>query len=146
MSELAQFNIARLAYDWENPAVDDFRAGLDKINRLAEDTPGFVWRMDGPTANARAGEVYDSSRIAVTLSVWEDIDVLREFVYQSEHFDYLRRRKEWFGQWDGPSLVLWWIPEGQRPTIRQAQQKLTLLAEIGPSRDAFTFAHPHPTR
>ena len=49
------------------------------------------------------------------------------------------RRFEWFERWDGPSVVLWWQPVGTIPTIEEAFRRLELLADHGPTPEAFTF-------
>src|SRR5262249_25008491 len=59
-----------------------------------------------------------------------------------EHVGFLRRRAEWFEKLDGPPTVLWWVPTGRRPTLVEAKRRLELLAELGPTAEAFTFAHP----
>ena len=43
--ELAQLNIARMKEPLESPTMADFVANLDRINALAESSPGFVWRL-----------------------------------------------------------------------------------------------------
>jgi len=42
--ELAQLNVARMKEPLESPTMADFVANLDRINALAEGSPGFVWR------------------------------------------------------------------------------------------------------
>ena len=42
--ELAQLNIALMKEPLESPGMADFVANLDRINALAESSPGFVWR------------------------------------------------------------------------------------------------------
>jgi hypothetical protein len=44
---LAQCNIGRLRAPLESPLIADFVAVLDPINRLADEAPGFVWRLQG---------------------------------------------------------------------------------------------------
>jgi Domain of unknown function (DUF3291) len=51
----------------------------------------------------------------------------------------MRRRNEWFEQIRDAYIVLWWIPEGQRPTPKEAIEKLELLKKTGPSEEAFNF-------
>ena len=80
----------------------------------------------------------------VNLTVWESIEALREFAYQSGHVEVLRRRREWFVPLDGPSLVLWWVPAGHRPTVEEARERLERLAADGPTPHAFTLKTPFP--
>ncbi len=76
--------------------------------------------------------------------MWQSADALRGFVYRTAHLEPMRRRREWFVPFDGPYLVLWWIPAGAVPTIAEAADRLDLLRRNGPSPEAFTLREPHP--
>jgi hypothetical protein len=79
------------------------------------------------------------------MSVWESLEALRTFVYSSHrHLDVMRRRREWFERMGEMHLVLWWVPAGHRPTVAEAEERLTLLRALGPSPDAFTFRRHFP--
>jgi hypothetical protein len=78
--------------------------------------------------------------VILTLSVWVSLAALRTFVFKSEHADFLRRRRQWFLPYGGPSVTLWWVPNGTRPTLDEAMCRLSHLTEHGPSEEAFTFA------
>lgn len=43
--QLAQLNIAAMREPLESPSMADFVANLERINALAERSPGFVWRL-----------------------------------------------------------------------------------------------------
>ena len=43
--ELAQLNIARLLAPIDSEQLVDFVANLDRINALADQSPGFIWRL-----------------------------------------------------------------------------------------------------
>jgi hypothetical protein len=54
---LAQLNIAKMKFAIDAPELDEFVARLEDVNTLADDSPGFVWRLqslrqNGPTAGA----------------------------------------------------------------------------------------------
>ncbi len=51
---LAQVNIARTRAPLDHPLMTDFVAQLDRINALADATPGFVWRLQTAEGNATA--------------------------------------------------------------------------------------------
>jgi tetratricopeptide (TPR) repeat protein len=87
---------------------------------------------------------FEDERMAINMSVWESLDALQQFVYRSEHLAPLRDRSKWFEPIDGPILALWWVPAGHVPTVAEAADRLKLLKERGPSRDAFTFRQPFP--
>jgi hypothetical protein len=141
---LAQFNVARLRAPLTDPSMSGFVAGLDTINALADSAPGFVWRLaEGPDGDATSVRPLDPD-VIVTMTVWDSVESLRAFSYQSAHLDYLHRRRDWFLPHDFPaSLVLWWIPAFQIPTVEEACKRLERLAH-GPSPEAFTFRRAFP--
>ncbi|GIE84204.1 DUF3291 domain-containing protein [Actinoplanes regularis] len=136
---LAQMNTARLLAPLEDPSMAEFVAGLTLMNELADRSPGFVWRLAGENGDGTIAAPTDPSRI-YTLSVWESPEHLRAYAYQSEHLDYLRRRREWFHpNGHQAALVMWWTPVGRLPTLRQAVSRLGRLQADGPTPEAFTF-------
>jgi Domain of unknown function (DUF3291) len=141
---LAQFNVARLRAPLTDPSMSQFVAGLDTINALADSSPGFVWRLaEGPDGDATTVRPLDPD-VIVTLSVWDSVESLRAFSYQSAHLDYLRRRRDWFLPHDFPaSLVLWWVSACHLPTVGEACKRLERVA-AGPSPEAFTFRTAFP--
>jgi Domain of unknown function (DUF3291) len=140
---LAVFNIARIAAPLDSEQLKDFMDGLDPINALGEQAPGFVWRytVDG-TNNATAARPFDDADVIVNFGVWASRESLWEFVYRSQHLDFLRRRREWFQHPTEAYLVLWWVPAGHIPSLTEAKQRLDLLRQHGPGPDAFTFREP----
>ena len=136
--ELAQLNIALMKEPLESPRMADFVANLDRINALAESSPGFVWRMQTEGGNATALRPLGDD-ILVNISVWRDVESLNRYVYRSAHAEIMRRRKEWFERMREAWVVLWWIPKGHRPTVAEAAARLELLRAKGPTEEAFTF-------
>jgi hypothetical protein len=145
MSEfhLAQLNIAILKEPLDSPLLADFVANLDRINALAESSPGYLWRLQTEEGNATAFRPLGENTI-VNMSVWKDLESLQQYVYKSAHIDIMRRRKEWFEHMSEAFLVLWWIPDNHRPTINEAIEKLEHLRQHGPTSNAFTFRKPFP--
>jgi len=142
---LAQANIGRFRAPIESPVMEGFRTQLDPINKLADDSPGFVWRLQTEDGDATAIRPYaDDNMMAINMSVWESLESLQGFVYKSRHVDTLRGRHQWFEQIEGPILVLWWIPVGQIPTVDDARERLAHLRQHGPTAHAFTFRTPFP--
>jgi hypothetical protein len=141
--ELAQLNIARMMQPLDSPGMADFVANLDRINALAESSPGFVWRLkDDAGSDTACWPVADT---LVNLSVWRDVDALRHFAYKTAHVEIMRRRAEWFARIQGAYLVLWWVPRDHRPTVEEARQRLELLQSMGPTADAFSFGQEFPS-
>ncbi|WP_416896712.1 MAG: DUF3291 domain-containing protein [Minwuia sp.] len=142
---LAQLNIARWKVDPDGAAAADFVNSLDRINALAEASPGFVWRLkDDDTGNAMSVEQPFGEGHIVNLSVWTSIKALRAFVYASGHRDVMARRREWFANAGAPHMVLWWVPAGHRPDVMEARDRLQTPAALGAGPDAFTFARSFP--
>lgn len=141
---LAQVNIAKARAPLDHPLMKGFVDQLEHINRLAETSPGFVWRLQTDEGDATAIRAFDDPLIIVNLSVWESVEALREYVYSGEHLSVLRSKRDWMEKLPTPSLALWWLPEGELPDVLMARQKLELLQAQGPSAEAFTFARPSP--
>jgi hypothetical protein len=142
--QLAQANVARMRAPLQDPIMEGFRSQLERINAVADASPGFVWRLQTEDGDATAIRAFDDDRIIFNMSVWESREALHEYVYRSDHLGPLRNRREWFEPMDGPILVLWWIPAGHVPTVEEAKGKLRVLKESGPTQDAFTFRQSFP--
>ena len=141
---LAQLNIARLLAPVDSPQLADFVARLAEINALADAAPGFVWRFQTEDGDATALRPYDDDQIIINYSVWESPEALRNYVYQSGHAEVMKRRREWFSRMSQPYMVLWWVPEGHRPSMGEAKERLDLLRQQGPTANAFTFRQIFP--
>jgi len=136
--QLAELNVATLRSPLDSPELKDFVANLDRINALAEGSPGFVWRLKGDGNDATSLRPLGDN-VLVNMSVWRDVDALREYVYKSAHIEIMRRRREWFERPTGSPFALWWVPEGHEPTVAEAVARLQHLHKHGPSAEAFTF-------
>jgi hypothetical protein len=82
--------------------------------------------------------------LIVNMSVWESIDTLADFAYRSAHREVMAGRRQWFERMSEAYLVLWWVAAGAIPTVADAEARLRLLREVGPSPDAFTMKSPFP--
>jgi hypothetical protein len=141
---LAQVNIGKFRKPPADPVNAEFMGNLDRVNAIAEASPGFVWRLKDDTNNATAIRVFDDPDMAINMSVWESVEQLAAFAYrQMDHRSIMRRRKEWFEE-TKVYMVLWWIPAGTLPTLHDAKAKLAHLEAHGPTADAFTFKQPFP--
>jgi Domain of unknown function (DUF3291) len=139
MRHLAQANIARRRGPLDSPVMRGFVVALDPVNRIAERSPGFVWRLGSSQSHGATTLCDGSFPVIVNLSVWESYEALHAFVYHSPHGAYLRRRARWFEPSPQPSTVLWWVEAGQRPTVEEALRRLRHLRAHGPSPQAFTL-------
>ncbi len=137
---LAQVNIRRLLASIDDPSIAEFVNQLDEMNQLAEDSPGFIWRMqDGDNSSVHA-TVYDDPLLKMNLSVWRSIKDLKSYAYRSDHLKVLKDRGKWFAKMNEPHLALWWFPIGDpMPDAAEAKKRLNYLKQHGPSIRAFTF-------
>jgi hypothetical protein len=139
--QIAEFNIARVVSALTDPVMKEFVDNLDRVNALAEASEGFVWRLkDDATGDATVISVFDDPEIIVNLSVWEDIDALKSYVYRSHHASFLTRRKEWFNLMRQPYFVMWWIRSGYLPDIEEAKERLEHFRGHGNTPYAFNTA------
>lgn len=136
---LAHANIARMRAALDDPRMAGFVERLEPLNRLADSSPGFVWRLQDEDGDATAIRVFEDERILFNMSVWESIEALEAYTYSSAHVEAVRSRGEWFERRHRPGLVLWWIGADRLPTVEDARERFELLWSIGPSADAFTF-------
>jgi hypothetical protein len=136
--QLAQLNIAALKAPLDSPELKDFVDNLDRINELAEKSPGFVWRLKGDGNDATSLRPLGEN-IIINMSVWRDVEALRDYVYKSAHTAILKRKREWFTRMAEAPFALWWIPEGHEPTVAEAVARLDHLRKHGPTAEAFTF-------
>jgi hypothetical protein len=125
----------------DDPIMAQFVAQLPPINALADESPGFVWRLQSEGGDATSIKVYDDDMIIVNLTVWESVEALRQYVYKSAHSAVLRDRKRWFEKFDGPYYALWWVPTGHLPDTQEGMERLEYLREHGDTAQAFSFKH-----
>ncbi|MFN7119007.1 MAG: DUF3291 domain-containing protein [Saprospiraceae bacterium] len=139
MQHLAQLNIGKLLQPIDHPQIADFVENLDRINHLAEQSKGFVWRLKDDSGNATSIQEFSDPLVILNLSVWESVEDLKSFVYRTDHLNFYLRRSEWFQPHQAPHMALWWIPAGHIPTVAEAKERLDYLQKNGESEYAFTF-------
>ncbi len=139
---LAQLNIGRLVADTSDPRVADFMAALDRVNGLGKRMPGFVWMMEGDSgAGNTEAKIAGDPRFISNLTVWDSVEALERFVWGTIHRQFYERRAEWFELLGRMHFVMWWVPEGHRPTLEEALARLDHLEAHGDSDEAFGWRH-----
>ncbi|KYC43406.1 hypothetical protein WA1_11240 [Scytonema hofmannii PCC 7110] len=142
---LAQVNTATLRAPLDSPEMAEFIAQIESINAIADADPGFVWRLRSEGANdATSIRAFDDERILITLTVWQSLEALSNYVYRGAHANIMRDRRRWFEKTDRPILALWWVPVGHTPTIAEAKERLEHLCLYGSTPIAFSFSKPFP--
>jgi len=141
---LAQMNIAKARVPLDDPLMADFVANLDRINALADRSPGFVWRLQSDSGNATDIQAFDDPLVIVNMSLWRSYGELADYVYRSEHTKIMVRRREWFQPLPRPFLVAWWVVAGTFPTVAEGKARLDHLARHGATPHAFTLRERFP--
>lgn len=136
---LAQANIARFKAPLTDPLMKEFVDFLEPINKLAEESPGFIWRLkdDEGRSASYIQSPFQDEMMAVNISLWKDVTALNGFVYHTVHRYFLRNKKKWFDLTGPSEFVMWWLPEGELPNLHMAKDRLQQLKKNGPSLTAF---------
>ena len=140
---LAQLNIGRLVAPTDAPRVAEFMAALDRVNGMGKRMPGFVWMMEGsgePGTGNTEHKIGGDPQFVSNLTVWEDVESLEKFVWQTVHRKFYERRAEWFELMGDMHFVMWRIPAGHHPTLDEALERLEFLRKNGDSDHAFGWS------
>ena len=141
---IAELNIAQWQFPADDPRGADFVNALDKINAVADRMPGFVWRLVGEGNNASDIIAFDDPSVIVNMSVWQRVEDLEHFVWNTVHKRIYERKNEWFAALKSHHFVMWMVDEGHIPTVAEARERLDHLDKHGNSDHAFNWSHlPH---
>jgi heme-degrading monooxygenase HmoA len=141
---LAELNIGRLIAPTDDPRVAEFMAALDRVNGLGKRMPGFVWMMEGsgePGRGNTENNIGDDPQMVANLTVWESVETLENFVWNTVHRQFYERRREWFEVLGAMHFVMWWVPAGHRPTLDEGLARLEHLRAHGDSDFAFGWKY-----
>jgi hypothetical protein len=122
----------------------DFVDSLGRVNAMAERMPGFVWRLVGDGSNDGALDLRPYAgdpMMAVNMSVWESVEELERYVWQTVHQRFYNRKAEWFEKLGRHYFVMWFVEEGHVPTLEEAKGRLDHLEAHGNSDYAFGWDH-----
>ena len=140
---LAELNVGRLVAPTDDPRVAEFMRALDRVNGLGKRMPGFVWMMEGSgvpgTGNTEAKIAGDAQYVS-NLTVWQSVETLEAFVWNTVHRQFFARRAEWFQVLGAMHFVMWWVPQSHRPTLDEGLARLAMLRDQGPGEEAFGWA------
>jgi hypothetical protein len=148
---LAEYNFGTLRHGWNDPRSAAFVAGLDLVNGLAAASPGFVWRAteDDP-GHENATEVtllpadrerMEADGFAATLSVWQSVETLEHFVWNTVHRQFYGRKADWYDAVGNGNLVLWWVPQNARPCEAEGMARWRHRETYGDSAHAFGWKY-----
>lgn len=111
---------------------------------MTEKSEGFVWRLKEDSGDATSIRVFENPLMLVNMSVWENVEVLKKYVYKSDHVDLIRDRDAWFHKLQEMHQALWWVPVGHIPSVTEAKARIDHIRSNGPTPFAFTFAKNFP--
>lgn len=138
---VGQINIARLRAPKGDPQVQGFFDGIERINALAERSPGFAWRLRDEAADPHHPRmIAGDPLLTVTLSVWESVEAVRAFAFNTVHKRFFARRADWFEPLERPHLAMWPVAPGTRPDLAEGFARLDRLARDGDGPEAFGWA------
>lgn len=143
--QLAELNISKWKIDPLAPDAASFTDNVDRINSLAERSSGFVWRLlDEQRDEQGRNAVCNGPDVVMTLSTWESVDHLEQFVWNTVHKQIYNGKDQWFKNMQSHHLVMWDVEDGHKPSISEAKERLDHLDAHGDSDRAFGWSHlPH---
>ena len=133
---IVAYNLADMTYPRSDPRMDPFFDNVDKMNALAERSPGFVWRLksfadDGHRAAQVAGTTL------TTMSVWESPEALGDYVFNTVHVQFYLKRHEWFDAITRSHFVMWNHTADNWPDEDEAIARLAHFQTHGSTDYAF---------
>lgn len=141
---LAELNVGRLLAPTDDPRVAEFMGALDRVNSMGRRMPGFVWMMEGsgePGTGNTETKIGGDPQYVSNLTVWENVELLEHFVWNTVHRTFYERRAEWFEVLGKMHFVMWWVPAGHRPTLQEGLDRLAHLTAQGDSDQAFGWSY-----
>lgn len=141
---LAELNVGRLIAEPDDPRVAEFMEALDTVNGLGRRMPGFVWMMQGsgrPGRGNTGASIGGDPRFIPNLTVWESVETLENFVWNTVHRQFYERRQEWFEVLGEMHFVMWWVEAGHKPSLAEALDRLGHLKTHGDSDHAFGWSY-----
>lgn len=156
---LAFTTFAILHEPYGHPDVQEFDDRTPYVFAAAEMHAGFIaraveldqsgnsnferdWGAWGPFQVPRfytLGRTAGTDQRASTLSLWQDLQSVFDFVYSGLHLGALKKREAWFKKPEWPTYACWWVGDDETPTWADASARLEHLHDHGPTPRAFTF-------
>jgi len=148
---LAQMNIAWMHEKISDPSMFGLASRIEELNSLADRSPGFVWRLRTSEITPETLAPFDTifpgfhrDKLFYNMSVWESVEQLRAYTFDSAHAEVLNERHQWIDRIAGASAALWWISAGCFPTIAESAEKWRFLQLHGPTPEVFTLRRSFP--
>lgn len=134
---IAQMNWGRMRFALSDPRMTEFADALEDVYGLAEVHNGFIWRISDGDAEQQLIAMGHDERTSATVSVWESVEALKDYTFQTRHGTFLELASAWFEKVEGPQLVLWNAEHTDQPTFREAFERLEHLKKYGDTSRAY---------
>jgi hypothetical protein len=82
------------------------------------------------------------TQLAMTLTLWRDLESVAAFAYHGIHREALSKRADWFNSGPWPSYVAWWVDGQHKPNWSEAVDRIDHLHAHGSTPVAFSFRQP----
>lgn len=121
------------------------------IFATADNTDGLFWHQHGirqpdgsylalPELLTLETEGGAKNPHVMTMAGWKDFKALHEFSHRMTlHVEGMKQLRHWVDRSEGPTMVMWWVPKGERVELEAAWQRLQTLRTYGPTPEAFTL-------
>lgn len=152
-SRLAFFTLGVLSEPVGAAAVQGFVDRIAAVYASADGSDGFfarsirnveTWEHSWGPVVAPACVPHDLAltQLAMTLSLWRDLESVVAFSYAGAHSEALSNRRQWFLRGPWPSFVAWWVSMDHQPDWGEAVERIDRLHAEGPTPFAFNFRQP----
>lgn len=145
---LAEFNIGFSKYPLEDPRMAGYVNNFDAVCAIVDSQPDLIWRPPNPGEEGHVNHepVYEDPKIIIGMSVWVSVKAMLNFVYRTDHMEFLKRRYEFFEEFPTGRnrQAMWWVTPGTIPSPSEGRKRLDYLDVHGPSSYAFTHKDDVP--
>ena len=142
-THIAHISIGLVKYPLDDPRNAEVVNSLEKIYGEAEAFEGFIWRKPDEEIFAELAELGRDPAEILSLTVWTNMDELKQYTYGGLHKYFMDNADKWFDKFGPPALAMWPVDPGNRPTVAEALERLEHLAANGPSDYAFGWDGPN---
>jgi len=155
-ARIAFFTLGVLKAPVGDSAVQGFVDRIGDVYAAAEGSAGFfdrsvrdlqTWEHSwGPVVAPRCvPRELPLTRLAMTLTLWRDLESVAAFAYHGVHREALSKRGDWFDGGTWPAYVAWWVDGRHQPDWTEAVDRIDHLHDHGPTPVAFSFRQPFDT-
>jgi hypothetical protein len=128
---LAELNVGYAVYALDDQRMSGFMDNLNTINALAERSLGVVWRIQSDSRKATNISLPADAEIISSMSVWEGVASLGNYVFNTVHAHFHDRKKGWFQAMTSHHFMMWKVEVNHTPGLAEAIDRLEYLQNTG---------------